>query len=563
MLDLHPAGHSNRLDSLHSLAICFSHQYDKQGTIADLEEAIKLGRAALELCPSGHPGRAIALNNLANDTRRKFLEFGANGDLDEAILLHQSALDLRPASHSDRLRSLDQLASCLSSRFKRPPEAAADLDELISIHREILDLHLQDHHNHAESIDKLLLLVRKRIQKHDLAADLDECILLGRSVLASCEPGNPGRATYLHNLVTDLHSRFRKLENISDVQNTHPDHVVSLHRFLVYVKDLVDDRDVGQVVDRIVAIARAALKLCPTGHPDHAMSLTTLAAFLLCRFQQQGAVVDLDEAVVRYREVLELCPSGKLASASHLHDLAWCLSERFTRLAMWTDLDDAIRFEEVALVLRPQGHPDHSESQKCLYNYRQLKIKGRGASTQSAGPIGTTSGSQFKYLIGNVVSDVLKRFPPHLLDIWTGRLCDRDSQIAQFEKSGEYNQLLSSASAMDALVQVTRVREVVSTYFRYVTLSHRWGKLEPLLRDIDGRVIYNLDPTDGISKLQFFCQECCRQGFLWAWSDTCCIDKESSTKLQEAIGSMFSWYRLSALTMVHLADALGYGRADQ
>ena len=378
--------------------------------------------------------------------------------------------------------------------------------------------------------------------------------------MASCEPGNPGRATYLHDLVTDLHSRFCKLENISDVQEAHPGHAVSLHKLLVYVKDLVDDRDVGPVVDGIVAIARAALKLCPTGHPDHVMSLTTLAAFLLRRFQQQGAVVDLDEAVVQYKEVLELCPSGNLASAPHLHDLAQCLLERFTRLAMWTDLDDAIRFEEVALVLRPQGHPDRAESQNSLFDYRQLKIKGRGASTQSADLIGTTSGSQSKYLIGNIVMDVLKIFPPRLLDIWTGKLRDRDSQIAQFEKSGEYNELLSSASAMDAPAQITRIREVVSTYFQYVTLSHRWGKLEPLLRDIDGRVIYNLDPTDGISKLQFFCQECCRRKYSWAWSDTCCIDKESSTELQEAIGSMFSWYRLSALTMVHLADVSDTGR---
>jgi len=303
-----------------------------------------------------------------------------------------------------------------------------------------------------------------------------------------------------------------------------------------------------------VAISRTALKLCPAGHPEHVISLTTLAAFLLCRFQHQGAVADVDEAIIRYLEALEVCLPGSPASAPHLHDLARCLSERFTKLAMWTDLDDAIKFEQAALMLRPQGHPDHAESLHSLYNYRQLKIKWQGANTQSARPTGTTSGSPFKYLIGDIVFDVLKGFPPRLLDTRTGMLCDRDSQISQFEKSGEYNQLLSSASAMGTPTQATHIREVVSTYFRYVTLSHRWGKFEPLLRDINGRVTFDLDPTDGISKLQFFCQECCRHRYLWAWSDTCCIDKESSAEVQEAIASMFSWYRLSALTMVHLAD---------
>jgi len=551
-LDLHPAGHSKRSNSLHDLALCFSDRYDKQGTIADLQEAITLGRAALELRSPGHSGCAWALNNLAYYLRNRFLKLGTNGDLDEAITLHQSALDLRPPGHSDRLSSLNQLASCLSSRFEKL-NTVTDLDELISLRRAILDLHPQGHGDHVESIDKLFLLVRKRVQRHHMAAHLDECISLESSALASGEAGNLGRATYLHDLVTDLHSRFRKLEN---VQEAHPDHAVSLHKLLIYVTDHIDDGDAAPVVDAIVAIARAALKLCPTGHPDHIMSLATLAALLLRRFQQRGAVADLDEVVVLYQEVLELCPSGSLADASHLHDLAQCLSERSTKS---TDLDDAIKFEQAALALRPQGHTYHTESLNSLFNYRQLKIKGRGVSTQSARPTGTTSGSRFKYLIKETVFDILKGFPPRLLDTRTGMLCDRDSQVAQFEKSGECNQLLSSASATDAPAQAADIRAVVSTYFRYVTLSHRWGKLEPLLHNIDGRVIYDLDPTNGILKLQSFCLACGQHGYLWAWSDTCCIDKESSTELQEAIGSMFSWYRLLALTMVHLADVSDAG----
>ena len=557
-LDLRPVGHSGRLRSLDQLVNCLSSRFEKLEAAADLDELISLHRAILDLLPLGHSDRLRSFTQLAHCLSSRFEKVEAAADLDKLIFLHRAILDLHPVGHSDRLRLLNQLANSLSSQFEKV-ETAVDLDELISLRRAILDLHSQGHHDHAKSIDNLLLLVRKRLQRDDMAVDLDECISLGRFALASYEPGNPRRATYLHDLVTDLHSRLRKLESILDVQDAHPDYAVSLHKLLVYVKDLVDDADVAPVVDRIVAIARAALKLLPTGHPDHVMSLTAFVAFFLRRFQQQGAVVDLDEAVTLCQEVLEVCPSGNLASAPHLHDLARCLSERFTKLAMSTDLDDAIKFEQAALAMRPQGHPSHAESQKCLFNYRQLKIKGRGANAQSACPTGTSSSLRFKYLIGDIVCDFLKGFPPRLLDIWTGKLCDRNSQIAQFEKSGEYNQLLSSASAMDDPAHVTHIREVVSTYFRYVTLSHRWGTFEPLLRDIDGRVVYNLDPTDGILKLQFFCQECCRYGYLWAWSDTCCIDKESSTELQEAIGSMFSWYRLSALTMVHLADVSDTG----
>jgi hypothetical protein len=38
------------------------------------------------------------------------------------------------------------------------------------------------------------------------------------------------------------------------------------------------------------------------------------------------------------------------------------------------------------------------------------------------------------------------------------------------------------------------------------------------------------------------------------WIDTCCIDKSSSTELQEAINSMFRWYDNAAKCYVYLAD---------
>ena len=280
-----------------------------------------------------------------------------------------------------------------------------------------------------------------------MPADLDKCILLGRSALASCKPGNPHRATYLYDLFTDLHSRFHELENISDVQKAYPDYAVSLHKLLVYVKDLVDGADVAPVVDGIVAIARAALKLCPTGHPDHIMSLTILAAFLWRRFQQQGAAADLDEALMLCQEALEVCPSASMA----LHELAQCLSERFTKLATWTNLDDAIKYEQAMLVLRLLGHPDCAESLSCLANCRQRRIKKSSAIPQPDFPPVPTNNPSIAQLIRGVALDILKTLPPCLLDTHNGMLCDQDSQILHFENSQEYKQLVLSAPTLNTL----------------------------------------------------------------------------------------------------------------
>ncbi|EGO05159.1 hypothetical protein SERLA73DRAFT_14460, partial [Serpula lacrymans var. lacrymans S7.3] len=59
----------------------------------------------------------------------------------------------------------------------------------------------------------------------------------------------------------------------------------------------------------------------------------------------------------------------------------------------------------------------------------------------------------------------------------------------------------------------------------------------------------------GYSKLFKFCEKaqeyCCQL----AWSDTCCIDKTSSAELEEAIRSMFRWYRNSRICIAYLAES--------
>ena len=508
-LNLRPIGHPHRSNSLHSLALCFSNRYDKQASIADLEEAITLGRATLELRSPSHCVRAATLYNLADDLRRRFLTLGVNADLDEAISLHHSALDLRPVGHPDRLPSLEQLASCLSLRFT----------------------------------------------KLETPADLDKCITLRCVALGMRKPGDPGHATCLRHLVADLQSMLRKLEGPSDIPDSS-DHTTFLHNLVIHVGGVIHEGHIPTTdVDDTVAVARVILRLCPPGHSGRIMILTTLATCLRQRFQHRGDITDLDDAITLHKEVLELYPSGP-DSAALLHKLAWCLSQRFVKLSTRLDLDDAIKFEQAASTLYPLGHPDRAESLDSLTTYRQLRVKWRGAAPRSDCP---SSGSPTEKLIANIVSEVLKTFPPRLLDTYSGMLCDRVSQALHFKNSEEYKQLVSSVSALDPPLQVSHIRTIVPAYFRYVTLSHRWGNFEPLLRDIEGRVIYDLDPSDGLSKLQSFCLASCEHRYLWAWSDTCCIDKESSAELQEAIGSMFSWYRQSALTIVHLADVSEMG----
>ncbi|KAN0072275.1 HET domain containing protein [Elaphomyces granulatus] len=87
----------------------------------------------------------------------------------------------------------------------------------------------------------------------------------------------------------------------------------------------------------------------------------------------------------------------------------------------------------------------------------------------------------------------------------------------------------------------------------YAILSHTWGAYmeEVSFKDI-------MDGTGkskpGYDKIRFCGEQARRDGLQHFWIDTCCIDKSSSTELQEAINSMFRWYRDAAKCYVYLAD---------
>ncbi|KAG2367929.1 hypothetical protein BDR07DRAFT_1372437 [Suillus spraguei] len=124
-------------------------------------------------------------------------------------------------------------------------------------------------------------------------------------------------------------------------------------------------------------------------------------------------------------------------------------------------------------------------------------------------------------------------------------------ELSTFKIEYGYSELVSS-TITHRNIQIKCIKEVVTTYFQNVMLSHRWEGKEPLLQDIQGKIVDDLDPVGGITKLQSFCKTACDLGYCWAWSDTCCIDKSNNVELQESVNSMFVWYCYSALTIVYL-----------
>jgi hypothetical protein len=86
----------------------------------------------------------------------------------------------------------------------------------------------------------------------------------------------------------------------------------------------------------------------------------------------------------------------------------------------------------------------------------------------------------------------------------------------------------------------------------YAILSHTWNESQEVTFDHLKRN-EEKDKT-GYNKIRFCAQQAKRDGLHYVWVDTCCIDKSSSSELQEAINSMFRWYQRAVKCYVYLSD---------
>jgi hypothetical protein len=95
--------------------------------------------------------------------------------------------------------------------------------------------------------------------------------------------------------------------------------------------------------------------------------------------------------------------------------------------------------------------------------------------------------------------------------------------------------------------------DLISDIPPYAILSHTWG-------DDDQEIKYEDIKNDagkekaGHRKIEFCARQAASNHLRHFWIDTCCIDKSNSTELNEAINSMFKWYRKATRCYVYLSD---------
>ncbi|KAI6011607.1 hypothetical protein EDC04DRAFT_2609844 [Pisolithus marmoratus] len=354
--------------------LCFSTRHNNKGLLADLEEAVTLGRAVVELCPPGHRDRAISLYNLACDLQRRFKRRAVARSLDEAIKLHREALALRPSGHPQRLSSLQGLAICLLDRYDNQ-WSVADLEEAITLGRTGVVFHPPGHPRRAACLRTLSRGVWAISQRQALMPRSGRARSVHQVPLRHHPTSNADAASTFHEFSLHLWDKFRKQSAIADLDEAiclatyalelrlpkHSDYAVSVDQLAVLVKEQFRRIDQGTNSNESAMLGQAVDSLCALRH------------CLRDGFRNQHVTDDLNAANALHRDVLQLRPDGH-AHPSYLHDLAPRLIQRFHDKAIAGDLDEAISLEQHALELSVPGDPCYEASKEGLAMCLQMKI---------------------------------------------------------------------------------------------------------------------------------------------------------------------------------------------
>ncbi|KAH6689882.1 heterokaryon incompatibility protein-domain-containing protein, partial [Plectosphaerella plurivora] len=101
-------------------------------------------------------------------------------------------------------------------------------------------------------------------------------------------------------------------------------------------------------------------------------------------------------------------------------------------------------------------------------------------------------------------------------------------------------------------VKTLEFKDCIGTPDPYAILSHTWGEDEVSFRDFGDE--QKRTTQRGFQKIKFASQQALDDGISYVWVDTCCINKESSAELSEAINSMFKWYERAKVCYAYLED---------
>lgn len=266
------------------------------GQRADLDAAISTTRMAVAIGEGD--ARALAVSNLGNALWNRYQYAGGdNADLDEAVELGREAVDAIPPEHPMFVTSRTAFTGALVARGR-----LEDLDEAIA-HSSVPHMLILVNRSAA---------LLNRFRRTENRADLDEAVAVTREAARQATPEDPVRPVILGSLGVALLQRFGLTEDLKDLDDAeaaarkgvmlvperNPQRALLLRNLTAITTTKAAHTKSLQDLNEAVRLGRTA-----AGAQDP-FALAALGHALVLRASQTSELDDLKEAVGLFDEAL-------------------------------------------------------------------------------------------------------------------------------------------------------------------------------------------------------------------------------------------------------------------
>ncbi|QKW33259.1 CHAT domain-containing protein [Actinomadura sp. NAK00032] len=311
-------GETTRTQYAANLVMALRGRYQRLRNVADLDEAVDVGRRTARGEPADDVRRAALLSQLGSALRVRYDHFGDRADLEEALATARKAVEIVPVRFgADRLLCLRELSAVLRSRYERT-RGSADLDEAIETLGTVLLITESGDRPFVRVMDltTVCFLLVQRFERTRRPSDLDRALDLGRQAAERVPRNSRLYTTCQNNFALALRTRYEHTQDAATLEEA-------------------------------IDLARRAVGATAEDDPERAVHLVNLARALHHRYRRTGDHAELAQA----------CALAREATA----DPATDLPTRVVAGLVWSDLAaaaeryaDAVRAFEGVIELLPQ-----------------------------------------------------------------------------------------------------------------------------------------------------------------------------------------------------------------
>ncbi|KAI6165836.1 CHAT domain-containing protein [Pisolithus thermaeus] len=355
--------------AFHEFTEALLDQFQRTGSLSDLDEFIKHDEVLLSLYPQDHPVHLAALGNLGLAFRNRSTSGGSLEDLGKAVAYLSTMMDRCGPDSAYFVISSTNLASALALRYRLTSDAA-DLIKAVETYSSALSKFSDGNPTRDSLLNNYGNALCSKFELFGERAHLETALAHYRACLALRPPSHPKRSSLLTNLGDALGLKFTLDQNLADLeeaitcytdalqsctasQSGYITLLISLGMALCSSFEVHGD---GEQVEKALAYYRTALAASSGAGSEHTRLLNGFGNALQLHHQNSGDIEDLNLSIQLLSTSLELQPTSSAERPITLLHLGNGLLLRFNITSDLADLNASVDHLEMSLQLCGDTH---------------------------------------------------------------------------------------------------------------------------------------------------------------------------------------------------------------